>query len=550
MTFDDARPQIPDGALYIDRDGVIVAVSAAADPPPPGFEAANRVETGADAVVYPGLIDLHNHIAYNCLSLWIAPDRTQPWTARDQWPLDPDYLPSITLPVNALCAANGKAVLKYVECKAVVGGVTAIQGSSKVGRPFEGWMVRNVEYETFGTGVVRVRQAVFPLTEEREFRKLRRQLDAGDAFVYHLSEGTDPVLRADYDAIGGHDCLAPRFVGIHCTALGDAQFADWHPRGGSIVWSPFSNLWLYGATTDIAAARARGMRICLGSDWSPSGSKNLLGELKVADLYNRSSLGGLLSDEEICRMVTCNPADALGWEDRLGRLRAGCRGDFVVLERREDDVHRNLLLALERDVRLVAINGYPMYGVGELMAAGGGGQPGADRGRTGAAAHDLAARRSHRGRRHELAGGARRARARARGCRRRAAGGDRAGRRRGRAPADGARQALGHAGRDGPARRRPGRGTDRAAGLTRARRGDLRGDRSRRHPRRPVERAARLLGALSTLRGNQPAGAALAAAGLFAPGMVAPPLPAGAVAPPVGSDEPVVAAGGAVVAAG
>src|SRR5918998_2574360 len=64
VTFDDARPEIPDGALYVDADGVIVAVAEAADPPPPGFERANRVET--EAVVYPGLIDLHNHIAYNC----------------------------------------------------------------------------------------------------------------------------------------------------------------------------------------------------------------------------------------------------------------------------------------------------------------------------------------------------------------------------------------------------------------------------------------------------------------------------------------------------
>ena len=59
------------------------------------------------------------------------------------------------------------------------------------------------------------------------------------------------------------------------------------------MWSPFSNLWLYGATTDVAAARARGLRLCLGSDWAPSGTKNLLGELKVADLYNRASLDGL-----------------------------------------------------------------------------------------------------------------------------------------------------------------------------------------------------------------------------------------------------------------
>ena len=66
-----------------------------------------------------------------------------------------------------------------------------------------------------------------------------------------------------------------------------ANYDEWAPLGGSIVWSPFSNLWLYRGTTDVLAARAAGVRICLGADWSPSGSKNLLGELKVADLWNR-----------------------------------------------------------------------------------------------------------------------------------------------------------------------------------------------------------------------------------------------------------------------
>lgn len=368
VTFDDARPQVPDGALYVDRDGLIVAVAAASDAPPAGFERANVVQTGA--AVYPGLIDLHNHIAYNCLGLWIAPGREQPWTARYEWPKDPDYLPSITLPVNALCKANGKAVLKYVETKAVVGGVTAIQGSSKVGRPFEGWMVRNVEYETFRTGRVGVRQAVFALEGEEEFARTRAALARGEAFIYHLAEGTDPALLAEYSALESGDVLAPRFVGIHCTALGDPQYAGWAPRGGSVVWSPFSNLWLYGATTDVASARARGMRICLGADWSPSGSKSLLGELKVADLVNRELLGGLFGAEEICRMATCNPADAVGWGSRVGRLRTGLHADLLVVARREDDVYRNLVTSVEDDVLLVTINGYPLYGVEELMLAG------------------------------------------------------------------------------------------------------------------------------------------------------------------------------------
>lgn len=212
VTFDDARPEIAEGLLHVDREGLIVAVCARSDRPPPGFDGADVVDAG-DAVVYPGLIDLHNHIAYNCLPLWSAPGRELLWTQRYEWPKDPDYLPSITLPVNALCKANGKAVLKYVDTKAV-GGVTAIQGSSKVGRPFEGRMVRNVEYETFRTGRVGVRQAVFALEGEKEFARTRRSLEAGEAFIYHLAEGTDPSLVAEYDVLDAGGVLAPRFVGI------------------------------------------------------------------------------------------------------------------------------------------------------------------------------------------------------------------------------------------------------------------------------------------------------------------------------------------------
>ena len=84
------------------------------------------------------------------------------------------------------------------------------------------------------------------------------------------------------------------------------------------MWSPFSNLWLYRGTTDVLAARAAGVRICLGADWSPSGSKNLLGELKVVDLWNRTKLGGELTAQEICAMATCNPADAINWGERSG----------------------------------------------------------------------------------------------------------------------------------------------------------------------------------------------------------------------------------------
>ena len=147
---------IEDGALYIDVNGVIQGVARQARLLA-GFRQGGR--GGHRGLVSPGLIDLHNHMAYNCLSLWVPPDRDTPWINRDQWP-ESDDKPDISLPANALCHADAKAVLKFVETKAVIGGVTAIQGSAKLSHPFEGFMVRNVEFETFQTGKKTVNQSV------------------------------------------------------------------------------------------------------------------------------------------------------------------------------------------------------------------------------------------------------------------------------------------------------------------------------------------------------------------------------------------------------
>jgi len=86
-------------------------------------------------------------------------------------------------------------------------------------------------------------------------------------------------------------------------------------------------------------------------------------------LYSRTQLGGALSAQDLCAMATCNPADALGWSDKLGRLRPGLHGDFVVVRDRGEDAYRTLIDTAEDGVLLVAINGYPMYGTDELMTA-------------------------------------------------------------------------------------------------------------------------------------------------------------------------------------
>ncbi len=368
VTFDKQRRVLEHGSLYIGADERIVAVRERGESPPDGFEDAHELDT--KGTVYPGLIDLHNHVAYNCLPLWASPTRSEPWLRRDQWPDDPDYKPSISLPANALCQLAGEATLKYVETKAVIGGTTAIQGSAKVPH-YDGWLVRNVEKETFKkTKKISIRQSVRELAKPADFAKYRKAMDDGYAFIYHLAEGSDPSLIEEFEALKTNKALHKRLLAIHSSALGAEQFKQWKPKG-SIVWSPFSNLWLYGHTTPADKAAEAGLRICLGADWSPSGSKNLLGELKVADLCNRELFGGAFSAEDLCRMATTNPAEALDWSDMLGSLTEGLRADVLVTSSRESDPYRNLITAVEKDVEFVAVNGYPFYGTSRMMKAAG-----------------------------------------------------------------------------------------------------------------------------------------------------------------------------------
>lgn len=83
-----------------------------------------------------------------------------------------------------------------------------------------------------------------------------------------------------------------------------------------IVWSPLSNLLLYGGTADIAAARQPGSTSRWARTDPPAAARNLLGELKAA----RAAAPADVTDAELVAMATRTPAELLGWGGQLGVL--------------------------------------------------------------------------------------------------------------------------------------------------------------------------------------------------------------------------------------
>ena len=136
-----------------------------------------------------------------------------------------------------------------------------------------------------------------------------------------------------------------------------------------MVWSPLSNLLLYGGTADIQRAADERLPIALGSDWSPSGSKNLLGELKVAWLVSEAR-GGVFSARDLVAMATINPARILQ-VGRRGRVDRGGQAGRPGGGRRPGRATRTSTCSRPARPRLtlVVLDGVPRYGQPRLMRA-------------------------------------------------------------------------------------------------------------------------------------------------------------------------------------
>ena len=384
VTMDDVFTVKTDAIVFIDR-GAIVAVQDRALPAPSGFDDVKPVDTGG--TLFPGLIELHNHLSYNALPLWSPVPKL--FQHRGQWPDHPDYRKLISGPMTVVGEyrdAHGQPSLlaplvRYVECKCLLGGVTTSQGimlnsNAGVQRFYRG-ILRNVEQtDDPELSEAQGRIADVDAKDARSF--LARLKKEDSCFLLHLSEGVtksgqaDSVARRHFLALEvapDQWAINDRFAAIHAAGLLPEDFDVLAQHGGAMIWSPLSNLLLYGATARVEAAKRAGVRIGLGSDWSPSGSKNLLGELKVAWLYSQHVLGGLFSARDLVAMATRNAAAILKWHKALGTLEPGKRADLVVIAGKVGDPYEALMKAKETSIQLVMINGVARYGVPGLMDA-------------------------------------------------------------------------------------------------------------------------------------------------------------------------------------
>ena len=359
----------PDGVIargYVSvADGRITAVSSSR----PDSPEATWINT--DGVILPGFIDLHNHVPWNVLPRW-KPGRL--FADQNQWANDPDFA-RVRAPFDHLLNASFCDMNAWGELRALVGGTTSILATSRFAC-IHG-LVRNLDFNSGFYGTTELnREHIFnvpvfqfpPPTDpsgRAEFVQTAQFFIGNprfEALAMHVAEGTDTVAEEQFTFLHSQGLLNQKGILIHGVSLDANDFQAMAVAGTALVWSPRSNIELYGTTANIGAALDAGVEIALAPDWALTGSSNMLDELKTAAQWNRDRLGGRLTDRQLVEMATAVPARISGIDDEVGALRAGLWADLLVVQGDADDPYRAVLRATAADIRLVMIAGVPLYG--------------------------------------------------------------------------------------------------------------------------------------------------------------------------------------------
>jgi hypothetical protein len=311
------------------------------------------------------------------------------YTNHNQWTTDPKYgaLVDAKQWLNGETAGSpvslGCEMDKYGEIKGLIAGTTSIVGAANpADKACFGSLARTIDQSPNGLPADKVQIAtLFPSTTSADGVCKNFASGTTDAYVIHVGEGVDATALGEFAKLGSvtttPDCLdAPQTTIVHGTAFGDAEFTTMAANGTSLVWSPRSNVFLYGQGTDLTKtanvplARSKGINVALGPDWSIGGSQNLLDELRFANQVDDTVWGNVLTSKDLVAMVTTNAAKALKLEGAVGSLAVGLRADVMVIGGDPTAPYDALLAATPADVRLVLVDGVALYGDAPLEPLG------------------------------------------------------------------------------------------------------------------------------------------------------------------------------------
>ena len=358
----EPRGALADQAVAV-KDGRIVAMLPTAEALG-RFEAGEVVRLDRHALI-PGLVNLHCHAAMS-LMRGIADDvPLMTWLQQHIWPVEAKHVSDEFVHDGSLIAmaemiragvtcvndmyffpeATARAALR-IGMRASL-GVIAIEFPSTYAPDAAGYLQKGLAARDAFRGEATLSFCLAPhapyTVGDEMLKRIAVLAEEIDVPIHcHVHETRDEIAQGlakdgvrPFERLRRLGVVGPRLIAVHAVHLEEAELDVMAREGVSVAHCPSSNLKLASGIAPVAAMRARGIRVGLGTDGAASNNRlDLLTEARTAALLAKAASGdaAAMPAIEALEMATIQPARALGLEDRIGSIAIGKAADLAAVE--------------------------------------------------------------------------------------------------------------------------------------------------------------------------------------------------------------------------
>lgn len=328
------------------------------------FPDAPRIDRRGHLLM-PGLINTHTHLAMSLLRGFADDLPLKVWLEQHIWPVEARHM-------SREFVADGTGLAL---AESLLGGVTTVNDMyffpdvvaevctqvgmrATIGLPIldfpTAWARSSDEYFDRGLAVhdqlrghplIRTLFAPHAPYTVSEAPLLRIGMLASEMEIgIHMHVHETAAEVADYVVAHGrrplqhlHDIglLTSDLLAVHMTQLSAEEIEMVAAAGCHVIHCPESNLKLASGFCPIGALTNAGVNIAIGTDGAASNNDlDLLGETRTAALVAKAFCGdaSAVTADEAIRMMTINPARALGMDNQVGSLETGKAADIICIE--------------------------------------------------------------------------------------------------------------------------------------------------------------------------------------------------------------------------
>jgi cytosine/adenosine deaminase-related metal-dependent hydrolase len=282
-----------------------------------------------NAIVFPGLINSHDHLDFNLFPN--LGNRTygnyREWAGfiHQHYQKEINEVLSIPKYLRTQCG-----IYKNLLC-----GVTTV--------------VNHGDPLMVGDAPINVVQPVNNLHSvgfEKQWKlKLNHPLRRKHPYVIHIGEGVDAVAYREINQLLNWNLLNKKLIGVHGLSMTAQQASSF----SALVWCPVSNQYMFNATANIHELKHH-TPILFGTDSTLTAHWNIWEHLKAARATAQ------LQDEELFDALTIIAAKI--WKLNCGNIAASSVADLVVAHRKTAGSFYSNFYALEpEDILLVICKG-------------------------------------------------------------------------------------------------------------------------------------------------------------------------------------------------